>query len=86
MIDQAYVQERIDKTKTAIAAYEDAIIALAGGAQQYSLNTGQTIQVVTRANLTNLRETLDMLENRLSYWCNKQSGAQVFNGRPGVGF
>lgn len=63
--DRAWICERIEKTKCAIEAYEDAIVALSSGAQQYTLNTGQSVQMVRQAELSQLRQTLEMLESRL---------------------
>lgn len=67
VIDREWLEERIARKKTLIRAFEDAIEALTvGGVQQYSLNTGQTQQMVTRANLATMRDTLQSLENDLS--------------------
>ena len=63
----AYWDARIAKTIALIEVYEDALLAIAGGAQTYSLDTGQTRTSVTKANLTSMRTTLDALENRLNY-------------------
>ncbi len=66
-IDCTWLDARIARTKELIVAYEDAIAALGEeGIQSYTLNTGQTTQSVTRANLTSLQSRLDSLENRLA--------------------
>jgi hypothetical protein len=62
--ETAWYQARIDATKALIIAYENALTALASGAQSYSLDTGQTRQTVTKANVTSLKMTLGALENR----------------------
>jgi hypothetical protein len=80
--DTEWIQERITKTKALIVAYEDAILALASGAQTYSLNTGQTTQSVTKANLSSMRMALDALEDRLRNLQNQLTGSGVFIGRP----
>lgn len=59
-----WLEARIAKTEELIEAIEDAILALTGGAQSYTLNTGQTTQSVTKASLGSLRLQLDSLENR----------------------
>jgi len=41
-MDKAFLKERIEKTKALIVAYEDALLAIAGGAQHYRLDTGQS--------------------------------------------
>lgn len=62
--DREYLEGRITRTEELIVKYEDAIDALASGAQMYHLDTGQTRQMVTKAQLAQLRTMLDQLENR----------------------
>lgn len=63
--DATWIAERIAKTEALIVAYEDAITTLGtGGVQSYTLDTGQTRQTVTRANLAELKLMLESLENR----------------------
>lgn len=66
--DDQWIEDRIAATKAMIIAFEDAILALSvGGLQQsYTLDTGQTRQVVTKADLGTIRNTLSSLENRLA--------------------
>lgn len=66
VITREWLEARVTATKALIVAYENAILALAGGAQSYSLDTGQTRQTVTKADLGSLRLQLNELENRLS--------------------
>lgn len=65
-MDTAFIQARIDATKAQIIAYEAAILAFGetGALQTYKLDTGQTVQTVTRADLKQMQETLDTLYNR----------------------
>ena len=67
-MDRAYLVNRIAVTKTIIEAYEDAVLALgvAGGVESYTLDTGQSRQTVTRADLSSLSRMLDSLYNRLA--------------------
>lgn len=81
-ITDDYLDERIEKTKTMIAAYEDAILALAGGAMSYTLDTGQTRTVVAKAQLGSMRSTLGHLETRLATLDARRNGAAV-QVRPG---
>lgn len=76
-MDTQFLEERITATKTLIVAYETAIEAFAtGGAiQSYRLDTGQTVQNVTRADLKQLQETLDTLYNRLATFEARLNGA-----------
>lgn len=62
----AWYTNRITALQTAIEAHETAIAAVVGGAQSYTLDTGQTRQTVTKSNLTELRKTLAFLENQLA--------------------
>jgi hypothetical protein len=64
--DSEWVMERIEATKALIVKYEEALDAFALGAQSYSLDTGQTRQVVTRSQLGSIQLTLSRLESRLS--------------------
>lgn len=59
-----YLAARITRTEELIEAYEDAILALSTGAQMYHLDTGQTRQMVTKAQLAQMRTVLEGLENR----------------------
>jgi hypothetical protein len=81
--DRAFWQGRLDKKKEQLAAYDDAITALAGGAQTYSLDTGQTRQVVTKANLTEMRNMIAHLETEIATLQNRLGGCSTFQVRPG---
>lgn len=77
-MDLEFLQTRIAKTKTVIEAYEDAILALGqGGAQSYTLDTGQTRQTVTKLDLAALNRTLDSLYNRLGIFQARLSGGNT---------
>jgi len=80
--DTQWLLERIEKTKTMIVAYEDGILALSSGAQVYNLNTGQTQQSVTRANLASMRIQLESLENRKSTLESRLYGTGAIHARP----
>lgn len=61
-----YLLDRIKTLKVIIDNYETAIEAVtAGGIQSYTLDTGQTRQTVTRANLKDIEEGLERQLNRL---------------------
>jgi len=72
-----FMAGRIEATKRAIIAYEDAIEALgvAGGVESYTLDTGQSVQKVTRTNLKELNELLSSLYNRLATMCARENGS-----------
>lgn len=81
--DKTWLDARIAATEALIVAHEAAITALTtGGAQSYSLDTGQTRTSVTRANLSELRIALSQLENRRSELRTRRYGAG-HNARPG---
>lgn len=50
-----WLDARITKTRANIEAIEDAITTLSSGASSYTLDTGQTRQSVTKANIGSLR-------------------------------
>lgn len=60
-----FLKQRLEATEAQIVEIEDAISAVVGGGvQSYSLNTSQTQQSVTRANLKSWQDVLDQLYNR----------------------
>lgn len=68
MQDRSYVQDRITATKALITAYEEAVLEFGvnGALQSYTLDTGQSRQTVTRADLGSMNRALDSLYNRLA--------------------
>ncbi len=83
MIDEStqWTLDRIAAKKALIIAYETAITALSTGAQSYQLNTGQTQQLVTRANLGSMRLVLKDLEADISA-LEARLGCGQAQGRP----
>ena len=66
--DTVWLTQQVTLTEQAIAAINAAIIALAGGAQSYELDTGQTRERVTKANLGELASSLKTLfQQRQTY-------------------
>lgn len=80
--DFKWIGDRVAQTKFMIIVYENAITALAGGAQSYQLDTGQTRQLVSKAQLGSLQLTLTRLEARLAT-LQMRFGRARFNVRPG---
>lgn len=75
-MDTTTLQNSIANTKLAIEAYENALTALAAGnVQQYTIDTGQTRQTVTRLDLPAVNKALDGLYNRLSMLQQRLSGS-----------
>lgn len=58
--------DRLAAAKSMVAAYDAAILALVAGAQSYQLDTGQTRQLVSKANLASLRAARDGLLNEVA--------------------
>lgn len=83
-INDTFLEASITATENAIRAYEAAELAFAsdGLLQSYKIDTGQTSQSVTRADLGMIRTTIASLYNRLSTLCARKSGAASI-GRPG---
>lgn len=78
----AEMRENIETLKALIAAYTAAILALATGAQSYSLDTGQTRQTVQRSQLSTLRETRASLQNELRMAQRELCGGGTIIARP----
>jgi hypothetical protein len=75
-ITATWLQSRIDKTKTAIEAIEDAILALStGNLQSYTIDTGQTRQTVTKKDISRLNVELDKLYLRLDWLDTRLNGS-----------
>lgn len=81
-MDATFIQARIDATKLQIVAYEDAALALAGGAQSYTLDTGQNRQTVTKMDLRSMQITIDSLYNRCATLEARLNGSGSFTARP----
>ncbi len=79
----AFELARIAKVELLIVIYEDALAALAtGNIQTYKLDTGQSVQSVTRLNLTELENALARAENRLATLNARCTGAGTIHGVP----
>lgn len=67
VIDRVWLEQRVAAKKALIVQYETALSLLAvTGVQSYQLDTGQTRQMVTRANVRDLREAVAALESELA--------------------
>ena len=78
-----FLQERIVATKALIVVYEDALTALVtNGVQSYDLDTGQSVQRVTKINVKGLNASLDGLYNRLATQEARLNGSGVTIVRP----
>jgi hypothetical protein len=81
--ERAWLTARIAAKKALILQFEAALSVLATGAQSYSIDTGQTRQTVTRANLTELRNTIAQLETEIVTHQTRLNGCAAFVVRPG---
>ena len=78
-----FLAQQLPVLEAQITAYQNAITALAtGGIQSYTLNTGQTVQAVTRLDLDKLQATLDALLNRYTMLSARCNGGAVTVATP----
>jgi len=64
-MDAAFLRTRITATKAQIIALEDAMLALiAGTILSYSLDTGQSVQKVTKQDIDKVEAVIASLDNR----------------------
>jgi len=63
---QTFWAGRLAVARNLVIAYDAALLALAGGAQSYQLDTGQTRQMVSKANLRDLEATRAALLNEVA--------------------
>lgn len=77
-MDNAFIQERITATKAQIAVYEDAAVALGtSGVQSYVIDTGQSRNTVTSADLSSIQSTIDLLYSRCAMLESRLNGSGV---------
>lgn len=80
-MSNTFLQTQITNTQNLITTYQAAVTSLvAGEIQSYTLNTGQTTQTVTNANIGELNKQIDILYNRLATLearCNGASGIVI---------
>lgn len=82
-MDRDFLLARIAFVKSAIIAYESAILALqSGGVQSYTIDTGQTKQSVTKQDLSSVQGTYNSMLNTLQTLEVLLNGSGVFYGRP----
>ena len=83
--DSDFLKERLAAIKQIIVAYETAILALLnnGAMQSYTIDTGQSRQTVTRANIEATKKTLDSYYNSYSVLHARIYGCGKFIASPG---
>jgi hypothetical protein len=78
-----FLQGRIDALEAIIIAYEEAILALSTSKVfQYTLNTGQGSQTVTKADLIRMRKDLAIMYNDLCMLKARLNGGNTNIARP----
>ena len=81
-MDTAFIKARIAALEAALVAYEDALLALASGAQDYMIDTGQTRQRVTKLDLKDLNAVVSSLVNQIEVYETRLNGNGISIGRP----
>ena len=82
MLDQAWCQARIDALKDRIVALEAAQDDLAlGKIQAFTLDTGQSRQVITKKSLRSMETVIEENYNRLDALEMKCNGGQAIIAR-----
>ncbi len=76
-VSYQFLTTQITATETAITAWMAAQAAFGsnGAIKTYKLDTGQTIQTVTREDADAIQKTIDSLFNQLSTLCARRDGA-----------
>ena len=78
-----FMLDRIAAKQAQIIVYEDALTALGdGGVQEYRLDTGQSVQHVTKMDVADLQKTVDSLYNTLATLEARCTGSGTIIGRP----
>lgn len=82
-MNDLFLQERITATQNQIVALETALLDLTTGKiQQYTLNTGQGSQTVTKYSVNVLNNMLGALYDRLCTLEARLNGGNVIIARP----
>lgn len=81
---RAFWEGRLAAAQARAIAYENALAGLASGAiQSYQLDTGQTRQLVTKANLTSLENALQSTYNLITTLSNRLGCGGMIHVVPG---
>lgn len=76
--------DQLAAAKSTLAAYQAAQLAIiAGGIESYTIDTGQSVQKVTKLNIDVLDRQIDALLNRIATLEARCTGSGVFIGSPG---
>lgn len=79
-MDREFLKQRIKKAKEQILLLDDAItMIITGAVESYTLDTGETRQTVTRANLATYQRQLMEMENRLATLQQRLDGRNTTN-------
>lgn len=79
-MNKEFYEERIEKTKEMIVAYEEAVLFLvANPTRSYTFETGQSQQEVTRFDIDKLRESITSLLSLLEYYNDQISNSVTLN-------
>lgn len=82
-MDPTFLKQRITRLRATIVIYEDAIDALATDSiLTYKIDTGQTVNTVTKQDLGSLQRQLDGLYSRCAVFETRLNGAGVHTARP----
>ena len=80
---ESFIAGRIATVKDLIVAYEGAITALISGTvQSYTLDTGQSVQKVTKLDIASLQRKVDSLYNQLVTLDARTTGGGSITVRP----
>lgn len=82
-MDATFLQERIVATKAQIITLETAADNLSSGViTSYTIDTGQSRQVVVKSSINTINTVLDSLYNRLATLEARLNGSGTVIGRP----
>lgn len=77
-----FLQARLTAIENMIVSYETALASLDNGVQSYSLDTGQSVQKVTKFDIKDLNDVLNSLYNQQTVLYNRLNGKGTLIGRP----
>lgn len=84
-MDSTFLDDRITFFEGLIVVLEGAISGLSTDQKKsYTINTGQTIETVTKRDLSKLTSKLDWAYQRLDYFNTRRGGGVSIYVRPGA--
>ena len=83
-MDSSFIQTQIDTLQAQIIAYQEVLTAISlNPNKKYSLNTGQTTEMVDKFDVEKIHGLIRDLVSDLQYWCDLLNNTGSIIAGPG---